>query len=122
MTLELCARTPFVQRRSPTSACSGHGAGPLGAPIGRGSPPRYTRAVPSIKIDGPYAVYFTSHDRGEPPHVHIDRENLTAKLWLHPVRIAFNLGFSRHELRVIERMITDNEEKCLRAWNEYFGT
>lgn len=78
--------------------------------------------MPSIQIEGPYDVYFTSHDRGEPPHVHVDRENMTAKLWLSPVRVAFNLGFSRHELRRIERLIADSEQKCLKAWNDYFGT
>ena len=78
--------------------------------------------MPSIRIEGPYAVYFTSHDRGEPPHVHVDREDLSAKFWLAPVRVAFNLGFSRHELRVIQRMIIENEQKCVRAWHEYFGT
>jgi len=78
--------------------------------------------VPSVRIEGPYEIYFTSHDRAEPPHVHVD--NMTAKLWLLPVRVAFNMGFSRHELRRIERLIriSENEQKCLRAWNEYFGT
>jgi hypothetical protein len=45
---------------------------------------------------------------------------MTAKLWLSPVRVA--LGFSRHELRRIERLVTENERKCLKAWNDYFGT
>jgi hypothetical protein len=47
---------------------------------------------------------------------------MTAKLWLSPVRVAFNLGFSRHELRRIERLVSENERKCLKAWNDYFGT
>lgn len=80
-----------------------------------------TQCVPTIRLEGPYEVYFTSHDRGE-PHIHVDRENMTVKLWLFPVRVAFNLGFSRHELRRIERLISENEEKCLRSWNDYFGT
>lgn len=67
-------------------------------------------------------MYFTSHDRGEPPHVHVDRENMTAKLWLRPISVAFNLGFSRHELRRVERLIENNQELCLRKWHEYFGT
>jgi Domain of unknown function (DUF4160) len=49
--------------------------------------------MPSIRLAGPYEVFFTSHDRGEPPHVHVDRENMAAKLWLQPVRVAYNLGF-----------------------------
>ncbi|MEO6259629.1 MAG: DUF4160 domain-containing protein [Thermoanaerobaculia bacterium] len=78
--------------------------------------------MPGVRIDGPYEVFFTSHDRGEPPHVHVGRENMAAKLWLSPVRVAYNLGFSRHELRRIERLVRDNEHKCLRSWHEYFGT
>ena len=78
--------------------------------------------MPAVMLEGPYEVYFTSHDRGEPPHVHVDRENMSAKLWLRPVRVAYNLGFSRHELRRIERLVRDNEARCLRKWHEYFGT
>ena len=47
---------------------------------------------------------------------------MAAKIWLQPVSVAYNLGFSRHELRKIERLIADNRELCLRKWNEYFGT
>lgn len=70
--------------------------------------------LPSIQIEGPYEVFFTSHDRGEPPHVHVSRENMSAKVWLSPVRVAYNLGFSRHELRRIERLVTAHEQLCLR--------
>ncbi|HEY3052547.1 MAG TPA: DUF4160 domain-containing protein [Thermoanaerobaculia bacterium] len=38
---------------------------------------------------------------------------MTAKIWLLPVRVAFNMGFSRHELRRIERLISENEQKCV---------
>jgi hypothetical protein len=78
--------------------------------------------MPSIRLAGPYDVYFTSHDRGEPPHVHVDRESMAAKIWLRPVSVAYNLGFSRHELRRIERFVEDNVDQCLRKWDEYFGT
>jgi len=78
--------------------------------------------MPSIRLAGPYDIYFTSHDRGEPPHVHVDRESMAAKIWLEPVAVAYNLGFARHELRKIEQMIADNRELCLRKWHEYFGT
>jgi hypothetical protein len=70
--------------------------------------PAKLRGVPSIRIEAPYDVYFTSHDRDEPPHVHVDREKMTAKIWLRPISVAFNLGFSRHELRRVERPIEDD--------------
>jgi len=78
--------------------------------------------VPSIRIDGPYEFFFTSHDRGEPPHVHVDRENMASKFWLEPVAVAYNFGFSRHELRQIERLVVANRDRCLRKWHEHFGT
>lgn len=43
--------------------------------------------------------------------MHVDRDNLSAKLWLDPdVRLAENLGYKRHELRVIERLAHENLE------------
>jgi hypothetical protein len=82
----------------------------------------YAASVPSVPVEGPYEVYFTSHDRGEPPHVHVSREKMTAKIWLEPVRIAYNLGFSRHELRRVERLVQAHQKLCLRKWYDYFGT
>jgi hypothetical protein len=78
--------------------------------------------MPSIRLAGPYEIYFTSHDRGEPPHVHVDRENMAAKIWLEPVRVAYNLGYSRHELRKIERIVAENRDLCVKKWHDYFGT
>ena len=31
-----------------------------------------------------------SHEPNEPPHVHVDRDNLSAKFWLRPVALARN--------------------------------
>ena len=53
--------------------------------------------------------------------MHVDRERASAKFWLQPISLARNLGFSAHELRVIERLIVENSSGLLKAWNEYFG-
>ena len=43
--------------------------------------------------------------------MHVDRENFSAKVWLDPdVRLAENFGYSRQELRVIERLARENLE------------
>ena len=77
--------------------------------------------MPTIAIIGPYRIYFVSHDRGEPPHVHVDRDEKSAKFWLNPVSLARNLGFAAKELREIRRVVADHEQEFLRAWHEYFG-
>ncbi|HKI37036.1 MAG TPA: DUF4160 domain-containing protein [Gemmataceae bacterium] len=36
-------------------------------------------AMPTILRNGPYRFYFYSHEPNEPPHVHVDRDDLSAK-------------------------------------------
>ncbi|MGN6183312.1 MAG: DUF4160 domain-containing protein [Thermoanaerobaculia bacterium] len=78
--------------------------------------------MPTVLRHGPYRVYFYSHEPGEPPHVHVDREDASAKFWLNPVVLASNIGFSARELRVLEELIASHQTKLIRAWHEYFGT
>jgi hypothetical protein len=78
--------------------------------------------MPTVLRSGPYRIYFVSHDLGEPAHVHVDRDRASAKFWLDPVSLARNLGFGPRELRAIERLILENREAFLKAWNEYFGS
>jgi hypothetical protein len=49
--------------------------------------------MPTVLRTGPYRFFFYSHEPGEPPHVHVDRDNQSAKFWLEPVELARNLGF-----------------------------
>ena len=61
--------------------------------------------MPTVLRSGPFRVYFYSHDLlNEPPHVHVDRDEWSAKFWLDPVSLARNLGFKPKELRTIERL------------------
>jgi hypothetical protein len=43
---------------------------------------------PTILRSGPYRFFFFAGDRNEPVHVHVAREDKTAKFWLSPVRPA----------------------------------
>ncbi len=76
--------------------------------------------MPTIARVGPYRVYFFSHDRGEPPHVHVDRENDTAKFWLDPVALAFNIGFRAKELRDVQRVVIEHATEWLEIWHDNF--
>jgi hypothetical protein len=77
--------------------------------------------LPTILRAGPYRVYFYSHEPREPAHVHVDRDDQSAKFWLTPIRLAINLGFSAQELRRIQQMLIDNEKSLVEKWNERFG-
>ncbi len=77
--------------------------------------------MPTVLRDGPYRFYFFSNDRNEPPHVHIDRDDLSAKFWLDPVGLAVNHGFNGRELLTIQSIVSKNQRQFLEDWNGHFG-
>ena len=77
--------------------------------------------MPTVLRTGPYRFFFFAGDRAEPQHVHVERDDRIAKFWLDPVRLQRSGGFSRTELRRIERAIQENQAELVEAWNEYFS-
>jgi hypothetical protein len=77
--------------------------------------------MPAILRAGPFRFFFYASDRGEPPHIHVERDNRIAKFWLDPVRLQRTGGLRRHELRRIERIIEENQTLLLEAWDERFN-
>lgn len=75
---------------------------------------------PTVLQSGPYRFFFFSSDRGEPPHVHVARDRKTAKFWLQPVRLEYNLGFASNELNRISALVREHHAELLKAWHEYF--
>ena len=65
---------------------------------------------------------FYSHEPNEPPHVHVDRDDLSGKFWLVPVALARNFGFSAKELARVESLVEENRDMLLEAWNGHFGS
>jgi len=81
----------------------------------------YNPQVPTVLRRGPYRFYFYSHEPNEPPHIHLDRDDLSAKSWLAPVSLARNLGFSAVELRRLQSIVEEHQGEFLEAWNGHFG-
>jgi hypothetical protein len=77
--------------------------------------------MPTVLRHGAYRLYFYSHEPNEPPHVHVDRDRLSAKFWLNPVSLARILGFGARELRQSERIVREDQTELLEAWNGYFS-
>jgi hypothetical protein len=77
--------------------------------------------MPTVLQSGPYRFYFYSHEPNEPPHVHVDRDDLSAKFWLQPVGLARNFGFSAKELRRIQKLVIQHQAVLLEAWHGYLG-
>lgn len=77
--------------------------------------------MPTVRRSGPYRLFFYSSDRAEPPHVHVERDDSTAKLWLSPVRLQASRGFRPAEVRRIQQLVERHREELLRSWNAFFS-
>ncbi|OGH57618.1 MAG: hypothetical protein A3G34_13840 [Candidatus Lindowbacteria bacterium RIFCSPLOWO2_12_FULL_62_27] len=77
--------------------------------------------MPTVLRKGPYRFFFFAGDRGEPPHVHVERDNKVAKFWLEPVRLCGSGGFSRAEIRRILKLVFAYASELKEAWHAYFN-
>ena len=77
--------------------------------------------MPTVMRIGPYRFFFYAGDQEEPPHIHVERDENEAKFWLSPVRLARSHGYAAKELRDIERLVLDNQQRLLERWNEFFS-
>jgi hypothetical protein len=77
--------------------------------------------VPTVlRVEG-FRFFFFSNERGEPPHVHVERGDATAKIWLDDVRIAYSYGLSPTEGRRLRELTFTHRSLFLERWNEHFG-
>ena len=77
--------------------------------------------MPTLLRTEGYRFYFYSHEPNEPPHVHVDKAERSAKVWLMPVSLARSFGYRAMELNVIFALVREHRESFLETWNGYFG-
>ena len=51
-------------------------------------------------------------------HIHVKKGDGVAKFWLNPIKLAYNDGFKRQELRALISILEEREAQLIRAWNE----
>ena len=96
------------------------------ATMPRDDPPRHILddkliCVADDCVNWSVSVFFFAGDTGEPPHVHVERDNAVAKYWLDPVALASSRFFPPHELRRLHRTVQEHSEEFMEAWNGFFG-
>ncbi len=75
--------------------------------------------MPTLLYSGPYRFFFYSLDCREPPHVHVERDQNVAKIWLTPIRVQSTGGFRRSEINRILKITEEKLEELLRGWHEH---
>lgn len=77
--------------------------------------------MPTILRIGPYRFFFYAGDKDEPPHIHVERDQNTAKFWLDPPRLHSSGGFARMEMNKIYKILVEYQDNFLENWHDYFG-
>jgi len=73
-----------------------------------------------LRIEG-FRFFFYSNERDEPPHVHVEKGDGEAKLWLQPVALAYSHGLAPAELRRVRELTFEHQAEFLGRWNEHFS-
>ena len=77
--------------------------------------------MPTVYSEKGYRFFFYSNEH-LPIHIHIEKENKTAKYDLIPiVDLVKSNGFNSSELKEIRTIIENNTELLILKWNEYFN-
>ncbi|MDP0501602.1 MAG: DUF4160 domain-containing protein [Verrucomicrobiota bacterium JB022] len=75
--------------------------------------------MPTVLRVGPFRFHFYSDEGNEPAHIHVRFEGNDCKFWLVPVSLASNRGVPVHRIREIEKIIFENQQLFLSAFNEH---
>lgn len=76
--------------------------------------------MPTLLISNGFRFFFYSNEH-LPIHVHIEKDNKTAKFNLENVELVKSRGFNAQDLKVIRIIIFQNVEFFKDKWNEYFN-
>lgn len=78
--------------------------------------------MPTVLLVAGFRFYFYSNEGNEPPHVHVEHAEGTAKFWLQPVFLVEEYDMQPLALRRARLLVTQHQKFFLEKWNDYFGT
>jgi len=77
--------------------------------------------MPTVLVAEGFRFFFFSNGGREPPHVHVEKADGVAKLWLSPPRFAYAEGLNPAEARRVLELVATHEDDFLGRWHEHFG-
>lgn len=77
--------------------------------------------MPTLLIWRGYKFRFYSSDMPEPPHVHIMKDEKSAKVWLQNLDVEYRHGYNEREMKELLSVVAENKEAWIGAWNDFFG-
>ena len=76
--------------------------------------------MPTVLRRQGFRFYFFSSDRNEPLHVHVQKGDAHAKVWLEPVSEQYAYGFTPAERRNYFSILKENLGLIISMWDEHF--
>ena len=77
---------------------------------------------PTVFRESGYRFFFFSREE-ERMHVHIISADGEAKYWLEPeIELTKNYGYTRKQLKDVERLIEEHQYELISAWREHFAS
>ena len=75
---------------------------------------------PTVLVANGFRFFFFSREESR-QHIHVLSGDGEAKFWLKPqIELAKNYGYSRKQLRDIERLIEVHYDEFIYAWRQHF--
>jgi hypothetical protein len=78
-----------------------------------------SKQMPTVLRIGPYRFHFYSDEYNEPPHIHVEAADGECKFWLGPVKLAVNRNLAPKVVRIIEKLVFENEVFLIAKFQEY---
>ena len=75
--------------------------------------------MPTVLRIGAFRFHFYSDERHEPPHIHVATSEGECKFGLEPVRLARNRRVAPHVVRMIEKLVFENQVLLLEKFYEF---
>ena len=76
--------------------------------------------MPTVLRKHGYRFFFYSNEH-LPIHIHIEKDNKTAKFNLETVELIRSRKFNASEIKEIRKLVEENKELFNNKWNEYFN-
>ena len=78
--------------------------------------------MPTVLVVNGYRFFFYAGDRNEPAHIHVERGDGIAKIWLEPsVKSKYFLGYKNQEKKEIMAIVYKNYDLLKAKWDEFFS-
>ena len=67
-----------------------------------------------------FRFFFTSHDQGEPPHIHAEGSGGIMKVLLKDLSVEYSRGLTYSEEKTILEIAEKNQRLFLKEWKKFF--